>query len=164
MTKPGPKPRPLADRLWEKVEKRGPDECWPWRGVVSRWGHGRISIARSVSKFTGAHRVAYELAKGPIPAGMFVCHHCDNPPCCNPAHLFVGTPADNSADMAAKRRCRSGEAHPMAVLAAQDVREIWAMLGQVPVSRIAERYGVNPATIGKIARRERWAHVTAAIK
>lgn len=89
------------------------DECWVWRGTVRSDGYGTKKIKQKQSL---THRLAWEWANGPIPAGMFVCHRCDNPPCCNPQHLYLGTHIDNMADMVAKRRhwrhaqthCRSG--------------------------------------------------------
>lgn len=80
---------------------RGPDECWPWTGAVTGKGYGKISLAY---RHRNAHRVAFELWHGPIPDGLLVCHRCDNRPCCNPAHLFVGTAKDNAEDMMAKGR------------------------------------------------------------
>ncbi len=98
----------LAERFLANVVRGGPDECWPYtRGKDSR-GYGRIMVD---GKSVKAHRVAWELANGPIPSGMCICHHCDNPPCCNPAHLFVGTPADNVRDCKNKGRNAKGDAN-----------------------------------------------------
>lgn len=100
------KPRYCSDecRLWAFVKKGAESECWPYAGCKSpRMGYG---LSHRKGKTTPAHRIAYEAAHGEIPAGMFVCHKCDNPPCCNPAHLFLGTPQDNVDDMMAKGRQR----------------------------------------------------------
>lgn len=79
-----------------------PEGCHEWRGARRAGGYGAVSVA--VRQTDYAHRVAWQLAFGPIPDGMFVCHRCDNPPCCNPEHLFLGTNADNMRDMVAKGR------------------------------------------------------------
>lgn len=81
------------------------DSCWEWTAAVSQFGHGRV---RFRGRDAMAHRVAYEIAKGPIPDRMFVCHHCDNPRCVRPSHLFIGTHDDNMRDMAEKGRSRTG--------------------------------------------------------
>ena len=98
---------PLTERLWRRVDKGGHESCWPWTGSVCSDGYGTIGTTgegREGSKIVGTHRVAYESVHGAIPSGMCVCHRCDNPRCCNPAHLFLGTQRDNVYDCIAKGR------------------------------------------------------------
>lgn len=148
----------LGERFWAKVAVRGPDDCWEWRAATDSWGYGHISV---VGKLRKAHRVAYELAVGPIPDGLVVCHTCDNPPCCNPVHLFPGTVADNNADMVAKKRHAHGlpgEANPRARLTWSDVEAIRALYGRGSLSQqaLAERFGVSRSAIGDIVRGQHW--------
>jgi hypothetical protein len=98
--------RPLEERFWEKVARRALDECWPWLGARDRKGYGAFMMTgEGVRKHrVTASRLAYELAVGPIAEGLAVMHRCDNPPCCNPAHLVAGTIADNNRDMVVKGR------------------------------------------------------------
>ncbi len=91
---------PFEQRFWAKVEKS--DDCWVWIGSRSSSGYGRISNENGRQE--QANRVAWRLANGPIPDGFDVCHHCDNPPCVRPDHLWLGTPRDNGLDMVAKGR------------------------------------------------------------
>ena len=103
-----PRPRPVAERLWEKVDaSTGPWECWPFTGATSR-GYGLLSRPGGGSPLK-AHRVAYEMAFGPI-LGQ-VNHHCDNPPCCNPFHLYDGTPKDNARDAVVRGRLNNTRTH-----------------------------------------------------
>jgi hypothetical protein len=112
-----------------------------------------------------AHRVAYTLCYGPIPNGLQVCHRCDNPPCCNPYHLFLGTIADNMADKKRKGRARagwiSGERHWASKLTEDDVRAIRAALtdGTVTMVTLAAQYGVSAPTIFSIKHRRHWRHI-----
>lgn len=89
-------------RFWRQVDRRGPDECWPWLGTIDRLGYGRFAI--DVVPMI-ASRVMWVVTNDCQPAGL-VCHKCDNPPCVNPAHLWLGTSADNTHDMIAKGRAR----------------------------------------------------------
>jgi hypothetical protein len=96
---------PPADVLAARVQQAGSSDCWPFTGPHRGGTHpyGAIHLP-GTRRSVLAHRLAYEIAFGPIPSGLFVLHHCDNPPCCNPAHLFVGTQKDNLRDMSQKGR------------------------------------------------------------
>lgn len=86
----------FADRFWARVETGDPSECWPWTGPLSKSGYGSVSLG---NKNFITSRIAYELTKGPIPEGLNACHHCDNPKCCNPQHLYPGTHEENMEDI-----------------------------------------------------------------
>jgi len=103
-TAEAPRPPSVMERFTAHLEER-PNGCVEWTGGLDDHGYGRISVN---GKNVYTHRFAWELVNGPIPDGMFICHHCDNPPCCNPDDLFVGTHDDNMADKVAKGRTRNG--------------------------------------------------------
>lgn len=159
----GHKRAPLADRLWKKVAIRGPDECWLWNGATTPGGYGVIRRGDGTRAQIGAHVAAFEVAIGPVPSGHQVLHTCDVRRCCNPRHLFTGTQAVNIADMHEKGRAKIGQDHGMAVLTDDQVVAIWESVGARRTSEIAAQYGVSIQTIGKIARRERWAHLTEGL-
>jgi hypothetical protein len=95
--------RTVWDRFWAKIDRRAADECWPWTGARSRQGYGKLRVGTLTPD---AHRLSYEFFYGPIPVGLHVLHTCDNPPCVNPAHLWLGTVADNMQDRNKKGRGR----------------------------------------------------------
>lgn len=102
-------------QFWRSVAVGEPYSCWEWQCARQLNGYGHLSFH---GETTSAHRVAYELAHGPIPDGLIICHRCDNPPCCNPAHLFIGTHKDNTQDAVTKGRmgvaiARRGPDHPL---------------------------------------------------
>lgn len=159
--------RPVADRFWEKVDQSSPDGCWLWTGARSPQGYGRFQSGGRVNgRSSVASRFSWQLAFGPIPAGMFVLHRCDNPPCVRPDHLFLGTNSDNMADMVNKGRYVSrerlprGEAHPCARLTEADVIEIRQRFasGETRTS-LAKTFGVSLSTVHDIIRRNIWRHV-----
>lgn len=107
--KPGHGSSPIENRFWNRLDKSGGDDsCWNWTGARLPKGYGIVGISQGKHKYT--HRVAWELTNGPIPEGLWVLHRCDNPPCCNPAHLFIGNNRDNVLDMIQKGRAKRGPA------------------------------------------------------
>ena len=128
--------------------------CTPWTGKTSH-GYGVISRANA-----RAHVYAWELYhQTPVPEGMFVCHHCDNPACVNPIHLFLGTPADNIADAVSKGRIHKGERCWQAKLTEEQVRSIRVryVAGGVTQQELADEYGVSQTAVGLIVRHKNWA-------
>lgn len=100
-------PIPIEQRFWKWVREM-PTGCWEWTGSRTAPGwHGRVSVN---GVMVMAHRVSWEMAHGPIPEGLSVLHHCDNPPCVNPDHLYLGTAKDNARDMVARGRLNSANA------------------------------------------------------
>jgi len=137
--------------------------CWEWQGSLLKKGYGRFGF--SSKEVVLAHRFAWELEHGAIPDGQCVLHRCDNPPCCNPAHLFLGTRADNNRDMWAKGRARianrQGERANNAKLTEAQVIEIRRRYipRVVTCKMLAADYGVTEHTIDAVVSRRNWAHV-----
>jgi len=145
---------PLKSAITDRI-KADSNGCWLWQKKLLSNGYGRLKVeGRDVS----AHRAAWAAWNGPIPNGLCVCHRCDVPACVNPEHLFLGTYADNSQDMARKGRHgnRGGERSPRARLNATQVAEIRASTEASRV--IAARYGVSKDHVTRIQRGARWAN------
>lgn len=153
----------IEQRLLEKIEAVPFSGCWIWMGSLRAvTGYGQVCVAAGRTKL--AHRVSYELFRGPIPEGMDVCHSCDVTACINPSHLFLGTHADNMRDMIRKGRRRPkeqrGEKNSSALLTTQNVKEIRERraAGEL-VKNIALAYGVSRHAITDVCKRKTWRHV-----
>ena len=149
------KPRPLAERFWEKVEVRADDECWPWQGARGRHGYGNIGDGNG--KTLRAHRVSYSLHVGPIPDGLVIGHHCDHPWCVNPAHLFAASQHDNLLDMSRKGRSAFGARSAFAKLS--DASVVTIRDSRQPQIKLSRLFGVSPMTISLAKRRATWKHL-----
>ncbi len=149
-------------RFWMKVDKS--DDCWIWIAAKLLYGYGRFTLYNPESQkqtFVLAHRFAWQLTHGPIPSGLNVLHKCDNPPCVNPFHLFLGTQGDNTRDRETKGRGNHprGENHHKVVLTIDQVKDIKNQLavGVKPI-RLAEQYNVNRGTISCIISKRSWKY------
>jgi hypothetical protein len=153
------RPQPLKERLWKKVTK-GPG-CWPWTGKLHKDGYGVIKGGAGRPDTVLTHRAAWELTRGPIPEGLDVLHRCDRPNCCRPAHLFLGTRADNNADKVSKGRQARGEGSSSAKLTEEQVREILRAhaAGEATQAELGRRFGVSPEAINGIVRGRHWKHL-----
>ena len=130
--------------------------CWTWKGYKRPGGYGEAYIGREPRERILAHRLAYEVMIGP-PGDRLVCHHCDNPPCCNPAHLFLGTMQDNMADRNAKGRQARGERNGPAKLTAEQVLSIRA--DARGCRKLAKAYGMSIGAIVSIRSGKSWKHL-----
>lgn len=151
--------------FWSKVEITGSTrDCWKWVGAKRPSGYGNVRVNK---KYMSAHRVAFAIANGDIPDGYIVCHICDNPPCCNPSHLMLGTVKSNAADMLIKHRGKKPETaargviNGMSKLNDDKVRCIRAKYksGELNQYQLAKEYSVSQPAIGAIVRNETWRHV-----
>lgn len=174
----------LLNRFWANVDKNGPiptrhpelGPCWLWTGECRPNGYGVLRFSlQGRRKTVATHRLSYQIACGP--PSQQVLHHCDNPPCCRPTHLFDGSQKDNRADSAQKERTatgdkngsrlypeklKRGESHALTTLTANDVREIrrYYLTGVATLKRIAGEYKVSLGTVHNIVHRKTWGHVT----
>jgi predicted XRE-type DNA-binding protein len=157
-------PKPLAEKFWAKVQRGQSHECWLWIGVRFPDGYGFMHRSSKPLLWWRAHCLSWEVHCGPIPNGLCVLHHCDNPSCVNPAHLYVGTRADNARDRALRKRGKEhrqyGEANDNAKLREADVRRIIACLkaGQSQTA-IARQFGIVQPHVSRIAHRRTWQHL-----
>jgi len=147
-------------RFWQKIDIQSENGCWIWTNKKDRWGYG-ISRPKQKGKrlFLLAHRVAWRICFGEIPDGLLVCHHCDNPACGNPDHLFLGTNMDNFQDSLQKgrRKYAKGENHPRARLTAKQAAEIKSSTENRKL--VAQKYGITPLYVNDIRAGRKWKHI-----
>jgi hypothetical protein len=152
----------MLDRV--RVDENG---CFLWQLQCDRDGYGYYPANGKTSR---AHRVAYELFRRPIPDGMFVCHHCDVPSCVNPAHLFLGTPKDNTADALRKGRMRGnttthfrGMEHPRTTIPDETVTEVRCAYatGNYSLRQLGRQFGISTSQVHRIVKRQSRTTATA---
>jgi len=148
----------LLKKFWKFVDKQDRSECWIWKGGKNPYGKASVN-----GKHMGAHRLSYQLFKGIIPIGMQVLHRCDNKPCVNPDHLFLGTAKDNLEDAISKNRLNvhqsknEGEKNGRRKITEDDVRSIRQSSESTTV--LAKKYGLERHQIRLVQRRVRWSHI-----
>lgn len=146
-------------RFFAKIGEPNECGCMEWTAARNAKGYGQFGVQ---GRMFVATRLMYSLEKGEIPSGILVCHTCDNPCCCNPDHLFLGTPKDNQSDKSAKGRCapQKGSRNNHARLTESDVREIRSLRSNgMQVADLASRFNVHQTTVSKIITRATWLHV-----
>ena len=153
------------DKFWSYIDKKESDQCWVWTGAKSTAGYG-VFLAKPGRVYISSHRIAFALSRNQEPKNC-ICHTCDNPPCCNPDHLFDGSDQDNSFDMWRKGRANNYQQKltPAKVL---EIRQLYPLpqdgkhrpLRQSPsYSETAKKYGVKLLTIYNVANFKTWRHV-----
>ncbi len=144
-----------ASRFWDRVEET--PTCWNWTGGTLPDGYGRFYHDGEV---VTAHRLAYELQRGPIPDGLHVLHHCDNPPCVRGDHLFTGTNADNVADRVAKGRSSVREGRPNHKLTEGDVEKLRGLYAQGGTSmpKLSRKFGIVVSQVWRIIHGVQWVN------
>ena len=151
----------LHEAFWVNVTPQDPALCWPWQGFRTHEGYGKVRFQYS---YYLAHRLSYVLHYTEPPRDLMVCHHCDNPSCVNPHHLFVGTHTDNMRDCVQKGRKNFclGERHGMSKLTEADIQHILRLAEIMPRGKqriLAERFGVRQQAISRILSGKRWGHL-----
>jgi hypothetical protein len=150
----------IPEDVWKKINKKSSSECWEWMGCKSGDGYGAIQINK---RTYSVHRLVYELTYDKIPTGLCVCHTCDNPLCCNPKHLWVGTTQENLKDRDLKNRqsYSYGELCGTHKLITQEVLEIRRLFetNQYTQKELGSKYNVSQSLISGIILKKKWVHI-----
>lgn len=136
-------------KFWSRVDAQNDFQCWIWFGRKNSAGYGRTTNGL-------AHRIAYALISGPIPDGQVIRHRCDNPACCNPYHLEVGSHADNSKDCVERGRTATGQRNGRSRLSEDDVAYIRANPDRATLKALAEKFGMAQSSIHYIRNGRSW--------
>lgn len=146
----------MNERLWSHVRVAEGDACWEWQGWRNVQGYGKVRVGKRARR---AHRVVYEDAYGPIPAGLCVLHRCDNPSCVRPDHLFLGTRVDNGADMARKGRQAKGKENGRSKLTMEQVIELRRRYraGEGSQRALAREFGMSRSATQQALLGQTWA-------
>jgi hypothetical protein len=146
----------FAERFWSKVNKT--DGCWLWTGAKKEWGYG--VIGSTGKRIIRANRASWIINRGPIPKGLWVLHRCDNPPCVNPDHLWLGNGLENMQDAARKGRMNQGENHGMSKLTTKQVLEMKSLYKKWAKNQawLAAKFGISVFTLRRICYGTTWKH------
>jgi hypothetical protein len=146
-------------QFWSRVQPGEAAECWLWRGSLDVYGYGIYSDGRAGTR--KAHRIVWQLTHGVVlSSDELLCHHCDNPVCVNPAHLFIGTHKDNMRDKVAKGRCNQArERNNYAKLDPELVRQIREAVaaGGTTQCAVAQRFGISESLVSVVVNGRRWS-------
>lgn len=144
----------IEERFWDKVNKKGEDECWNWNACIDNYGYGLQNCNGATER---THRLSWKIHNGEIPEGVDVLHRCDNRKCCNPKHLFLGTSLDNIKDMVAKNRQSKGESRPTAKLTTEVVNKIREKYNKrIKTTSLAKEFNVSDSQIRFIVNNVYW--------
>lgn len=159
MRSPGGPPPPILSPLatakfWSRVAIPSDFQCWEWQGKKNDSGYGRVTGAM-------AHRVAYQLFNGPVPDDILIRHRCDNPGCCNPRHMLLGTNLDNMGDAVRRKRTARGRGHVNTRISERDAAYIKANPDRLTLRALAERFGIAVSTCSYIRSGRSWKYLEA---